>query len=230
VTKLVDLIKKLQGKVPDITSHIAHSEIVDAMSTSPMGSELSPEERLGQMGLWQKLIDNLTKQAALIPKVLPKLPKGKLKKGLKATLATLNDITGGDGSILAAQVGLDQLLEGAPEGMNTQNYEEMLSLSNQLLKESNLRYAVSQAQYKVLADVPYAGAFARGGVVPGSGPMLATVHGGERITPAGQADVRVVIQDQRTRVWVNDQEVRAIVKDETRKQARGTPRAGARGH
>jgi hypothetical protein len=230
--KILDLIKKLQRKVPDIKARIANAEILDAMSTSPMGSELSTEERVGQMGLWQGLIDNLVKQAALIPKLLPKLPKGKLKKKLKGTLATLNDITGGEGSILSARVGLDNLLEGAPDGLNTENFEEMLSLSKQLLRESNLRYAVSQAQYKVLADVPYAGAFRSGGVVPGpiGQPTLATVHGGETVVTREQSlgGIQVIINGDIVNTPAGKQAVEIVRQGGRRMGQRVLPGAGGR--
>ena len=98
----------------------------------------------------------------------------------------------------------------------------------ELLRQTNLRLAVSQAQYPA-----FGGSFASGGVVPGprGAPRTIIAHGGEKVTPSGQTDVRVVIQDQRTRVFVDDREVRAIVKDETRRQARraNRPLAGRGG-
>jgi hypothetical protein len=50
--------------------------------------------------------------------------------------------------------------------------------------------------------LPYAGGFAQGGVVPGpnGAPAMAMVHGGEVITPPGEGELRVVVEDRRVSV------------------------------
>jgi hypothetical protein len=127
-----------------------------------------------------------------------------------------------------------------PDEATREDDAERNALLRQLLQESQQRYAVSQAQYRTLEgfrlqgfgfDLPaYGGSFATGGVVPGAVGEARTIiaHGGERILSvaeqrngtAGVLEVRIT--DQRTIVTgPNGQEVRAIVRDETRRQARG---------
>jgi hypothetical protein len=57
-----------------------------------------------------------------------------------------------------------------------------------------------------IPEIPH---FARGGIVPGTGPLLAVVHGGERITPAnrvGDASGRLVVENH-INLYMNGREV-----------------------
>ncbi len=76
---------------------------------------------------------------------------------------------------------------------------------------------VSEQSYKVLANTPYAGSFAKGGVVPGptGAPMLATVHGGETIGN-GSPVVVVVVEDGA----VDARRIRAIAGKQAEQMAR----------
>jgi hypothetical protein len=85
-----------------------------------------------------------------------------------------------------------------------------------MLRTANLRTAVSQKQYAVLDQ------FAEGTpFVPQTGPYM--LHRGEQVIPANQngPEIRVVIEDNRTRVFVDGQEEKAIVQ-------RGSRRYGSR--
>lgn len=152
------------------------------------------------------------------------------------------------GEIFDAQQILRQLavkpnpvpLPDAMESDSSTDDSERLALADQLLRESQQRYQVSQAQYRALEgferDFPlarlpgYGGSFATGGVVPGAVGEARTIiaHGGERVVSVAdqqaaaghgaQQRVRVVVEDHRTRVYVD--EVEAIVERVTNRQAR----------
>jgi hypothetical protein len=55
----------------------------------------------------------------------------------------------------------------------------------QLLREANLRTAVSEAQFAVFRNLPFGGFFDQGGMVPGpvGAPRMIVAHGGEVVVP-----------------------------------------------
>lgn len=126
---------------------------------------------------------------------------------------------------------------GAPTGTptsssSTSNLASLLEQQNLMLTE---QLAVSQAQYQVLANMPpFAGTFHTGGVVPGpvGAEVMAKLKAGEEVIPIGGrsasgSDVRVRMEDHRTRVWVDD--VEQIVEQKMRKAASSArPRPGQR--
>jgi len=89
-----------------------------------------------------------------------------------------------------------------------------------LLREANLRTAVSQAQYDVFRTMPFAGSFAAGGVIPGplGRPMAAVVHGGETVSPVG-ATSNVEVNLGPGMEWL-DKYIEVKVNGQTRKSAR----------
>ncbi len=58
-----------------------------------------------------------------------------------------------------------------------------------------------------LIKTPSIPAYANGGVVPGSGPQLAMVHGGETITPAGQSGGNLTVQ-----LFIDGEQVSGVVE------------------
>jgi hypothetical protein len=87
-----------------------------------------------------------------------------------------------------------------------------------LLKEQADKLAkqlfVSEQSFKVLSQTPYVGSFATGGIVPGVGPKLATVHGGEMI---GQpSPIVILVQDGA----VNANRIKAISGRQAEQMAR----------
>lgn len=115
---------------------------------------------------------------------------------------------------------------------------ERIGILEELLREANLRSAVQGRQFGILGQTPPLGPFHGGGVVdaPPNREVLARVTGQEGIfTPeqmaalGGGAAVEVLVRDQRTIVKVNGEEVRAVVRDETRKMARGPRTPGLAG-
>lgn len=104
----------------------------------------------------------------------------------------------------------------------------------QLLREANLRTAVAERQFDVLKNMPpFGGSFATGGVVPGPIGAARTIvaHGGETVTPPGAGGgsaVRVVLEDHRTRVFVDDVEraVETVTRRQARHAGRGLPSRG----
>lgn len=79
-------------------------------------------------------------------------------------------------------------IPGSGGGEKSQSESELAALLKQQNEQLSLALAVSQRQYKVLANVPpFAGHFAQGGTVPGplGAPRTAIVHGGEKIKAVG---------------------------------------------
>lgn len=171
--------------------------------------------RLRQVARALRKVKGLLKARGLDPKQRTRLRNTRLKLvGLYASLRA--DLARGLG-LEAGTAGSDARLENLKA----------------LLSESQARTAVSQAQYGVLANLPeYGGSFAQGGVVPGPAgqPTLITAHGGEQYLGVGEKAteremiMRLVIDDRRTRAFIGDREIRAIVREET---TRGV-RAGSR--
>jgi hypothetical protein len=149
----------------------------------------------------------------------------------RATLANLSQttLTG----LLAAAV-----TNSAASSGSSSSTDELNSLLQQQLGTEQERYDVSQAQYAVLSNLgnlspmanlpPFGGSFATGGVVPGpvGAARMALVHGGEVITPPSASATRVDVH-LHTHGGA-EKFVRAMVQDETRKQAKQAmrPRAG----
>ena len=107
--------------------------------------------------------------------------------------------------------------------------QKQLDLQTALNLTLAQRYAVSQAQYKVLRGMPMAGQFAEGGVVPGpiGQAQMAVVHGGETITPAG-GDAAVHISFAGGMEWLG-QFVDVRVNGQTRKATQRRPLPGRGG-
>ncbi len=87
----------------------------------------------------------------------------------------------------------------------TDSSSQLADLLSQRLQQSELSYAVSQAQYGVLSGMignlpPFGGSFLTGGVVPGMAGEARTIiaHGGESVVPAGGGQghtFHVIVQD-----------------------------------
>ncbi len=151
-------IKWLAQIAKDLGGHgagkIGHAEVMSAFSWSPAGTELSDIERGEQVSYWQSLIDVLGKTKGLLPGAIHKAGRAgnkPLQKAMRAMLRTINDPLAGEGSLLAAKQGLDELTISAtlPD-----NRDEIISLLQQSLMEANLRTAVSQAQYGAFGGSP----------------------------------------------------------------------------
>lgn len=137
-------------------------------------------------------------------------------------------------------------------GSSGSDDSERVALLQQLLQESQQRAFVANQQFAVLRSLPFGGVFHAGGIVPGlpSQDVMTVLRGREGVlTPqqmavtsaalnssaatagsvAAPMKVEVLITDQRTRVMIDDREVRATVRDETRQMigaGRNSGRAG----
>ncbi|HTE59540.1 MAG TPA: hypothetical protein VK631_04270, partial [Solirubrobacteraceae bacterium] len=147
-------------------------------------------------------------------------------------------VLGGD--ILSAQISIRDIggdmprvtdEAGTAEKPDTSERDALLE---QLLREANLRTAVSESQFKVLRDMPpYGGSFDTGGVVPGpvGAPRTIVAHGGEGVfTPdqmaaGGQPSFVVIVQDGAVR----EDKIKVIAGREAERITRQQARAGARG-
>jgi TP901 family phage tail tape measure protein len=105
----------------------------------------------------------------------------------------------------------------------------------ELLRQANLRTAISQAQYKVFKDMP---TFATGGIVPGSAnaPRVIEAHAGEgvftrdQMAAMGTGNVVVVIQDGAVDAskikTLAGAEAERVMRTSSRRASRGLPSAG----
>ena len=137
------------------------------------------------------------------------------------------------GQILQVQTTLRDLKapRTAITDTETGDDSERSSLLEQLLREANLRTAVSEEQFKVFKDMPQ---FATGGVVPGvtGAPIPAVVHAGEGVftqdqmaAMGGGQMITVIVQDGA----VDPNKIRVIAGNETRSIIRREARIGSRG-
>jgi TP901 family phage tail tape measure protein len=196
--RVLDRIKHLRRLTPILEEQIANAEIWASMPNSPAGEALSNTEKAEQIKLVTTLLGTLKTRRSLITHALGQIGPGhkKLTGSLSQELQGLQGLTGHGGSILQtiqklALLGASSTFESEAE---TARITEMNDLLRQLLKESNLRYAVQSAQTQaLLGHAPFAGSFRTGGVVPGAigSPQVAMVHGGETITPAGGGDIHL---------------------------------------
>lgn len=103
---------------------------------------------------------------------------------------------------------------------------ESAELLRELLRQANLRTAVSQLQYDVFKNFPpFGGQFHTGGVVPGplGAERMILAQGGEVVSPAGGGDVNVRLIFPPGMDWLKDK-IRVEVEHVTRSQARGAAR------
>jgi hypothetical protein len=127
------------------------------------------------------------------------------------TIQGLANTLGADATIAATPTVDETALAGYYQQLADQRGLELAVLTAQGLATAGMTpYSSYQARpfgaYQVL---PYAGSFAAGGIVPGpiGQPAAAIVHGGEKITtPDVNNNVKVMLEDHRTRVFVDDVE------------------------
>lgn len=138
-----------------------------------------------------------------------------------------------------APPGIDVPAPPEPDTPDKADNSELLELLKQKLTEERQRTALSEAQFSVFRGAgdlmpPFAGVFHQGGVVPGpaGAERTAIVQAGETITPRGAdgPQVRVVVEDRRVRVYVDDVEqiVERKLRTDTRRAGRSLPGAGRR--
>jgi TP901 family phage tail tape measure protein len=106
---------------------------------------------------------------------------------------------------------------GASDTSSATDNSAMIALLQEQANNLAKQLFVSEQSFKVLSQTPgppYVGSFAQGGIVPGSGPKLATVHGGEHI---GQpSPIVILVQDGA----VNADRIRAISGRQAEQMAR----------
>jgi hypothetical protein len=99
-------------------------------------------------------------------------------------------------------------------------------LLQELLRQANLRTAVSEAQYAVFRNLPFGGFFQQGGTIPGpvGAPRLIVGHGGEVVVPNDASNVpRVYVNFANGMEWLaNFVDIR--VDNQTRTQGRHSER------
>ena len=145
-------------------------------------------------------------------------------------------VLGGD--ILNVQTSLAQLTKPKPVADKTDS--DRSQTLEQLLRESNLRAAVSDSQFKTLQQYhlgdgmpPFGGSFKTGGDVPGpiGAPRTIIAHGGERVLSVDEQNAsgsggQVNIHIAPGMEWLR-QFIRVEVSDQTRQMTGGSRRATA---
>jgi murein DD-endopeptidase MepM/ murein hydrolase activator NlpD len=145
---------------------------------------------------------------------------------------------------LQIALGQDQALKATPTMDQSQlasfwQQQALMAWQKSALQALQMRTLAGMPSYMAyqappfytLASAPFAGAYQHGGIVPGpiGAPRTAIVHGGEKITPPDiNSSVRVVLEDNRTRVLVDDvEQAMAVVNRKTgRAVGRGLPGVG----
>lgn len=184
---------------------------------------VDPESAAGQqakMARTRSALGSLTGRRAVLGQALTRAKATGSREAVGQVQAEINEV---DDQILGLRADLTTLSNATQEQTaETERLRSMLELQTQKTREATQRTAVSERHFNV-----FGGSFARGGVVPGpaGAPRIIRAHGGERITSPNSngPSVRVVMEDHRTRVFVDD--VERIVEQKTRSMAR----TGARG-
>lgn len=194
-------LKLLTGTTsPNVSAHASLRGISDSSTLGRINRELSAE-----IGRRDTLKSSLADLPFSIQEAKDELDLG--AGSLRGQLATLT---------------------GKAAGTSATDNSGLVDLLKQQLREANVRTAVSERQFQVLRDFPpYGGSFATGGVVPGppGEPRTIIAHGGETITPEGQAggDVQVILNVAPGMEWL-----RQFIQVETRRTTRSDARTGAR--
>ena len=185
-------LQRLRRRTVELDERIANRQILDALSTSPEGEELSPTERAGQVALYDQLLATLTERVAKVKKGIKLSGTGSPRsKRLADELIELTGITGRGGLILDAIAARDSLVgtTTTPTGPSETD-SQRASLLEQLLTDERRTNAVIRSQmptFAAFARAPFGGSFADGGTVPGPPGAARTIiaHGGETVVPEG---------------------------------------------
>lgn len=179
-----------KGRVARIDETIGMAETLSGLSSSPGGSELSPDELAKQIRLNQHLLEVMVRARKMansgmgllnFPKGMSTTGVGKTQvKNLKGTfgsyLTDLTGVTGKGGRIFDTKVHLDELRHTG------------LGAGATGIDISGLRSVIEAAQYGAFAGLPK---FHQGGTVPGPAnrevPIMA--RGGEVVSPKGGVNV-----------------------------------------
>jgi HPt (histidine-containing phosphotransfer) domain-containing protein/ferritin len=183
-----------------------------ALQKNQLQGELKPlEESLGLLGGSSTKIGT-TGIRGEVSKQIKGLTKGAEGLEGKATESRQSTIPQLELSIAQIKESLAEAAEsvapatipGTGEKPGETELASLLKAQNEQLAQ---QLAVSQAQYKVLANLPpYAGKFHAGGIIPGpvGAERMALVQAGERITPAGAGDPHVSLHFASGMEWLKD--------------------------
>ena len=197
--KIKEMITAYQGAIDLLNPKIAMAEFLSSWGSSEGGSSLGPLEIAEQLFLNQQLLANLEGMVPWLEKGIAHKRTGpKAKNAMRAQLALLKGNGLDDfGLVLNTKKKIDDLLhtDVSTELTEAQAFDK--EYLERLLREANLRTAVSQAQYRVFEN--FAGGFAGGGYIPQGqwgvvgeqGPEV--VGGPNSVSPMGGGGVSVVV-------------------------------------
>ena len=241
--KIAERIKKMGRKRALVAEKITNAEDDASRPHSEAGSETGPKEYGKQIRLNEHLLAMLreTRDSALggIARAKDFLPHtvkdGQQFRGIEAlsknwrgVVREMQGLTGDGGEIRTLRSHLAELRYGLKNpGDALTNTDAVNELQAERIANLERALAVSQAQYGV-----FAGGFARGGRIPAGAWGLVgengieTVSGPATVSP-GAPEIRVVIEDNRTRVLVDGREVKAEVHRAMNGAARSGRYAGS---
>lgn len=241
--KIAERIKRLGRKRALTAEKITNAEDDASRPHSEAGTDTGPKEYRTQIRLNEHLLAMLreTRDSALggIARAKDYLPHTvkdgqqfraieQLSKNWRGVVRDMQGLTGDGGEIRTLRSHLAELRYGLKNpGDALTNTDEVNALQADRIAALERALAISQAQYGV-----FAGGFARGGRIPaGSWGIVGengieTVSGPANVTP-GSPEVRVVIEDNRTRVLIDGREVKAEVRRAVNDVARGRRYAGS---
>ena len=241
--KLADRIKKIGRRRSFTSEKIANAEDDASRPHSEAGSETGPREYAKQIRLNEHLLAMLRQTRDLALGGIDRAKgfqrhtiKGgsqyrgieELSKNWRGIVRDMQGLTGDGGEIRTIRSHLAELKYGLKNpGDALTNTDAVNELQAQRIADLERALAISQAQYGV-----FAGGFSRGGRI-GAGKWgvvgengIETVRGPANVTP-GAPEVRVVIEDNRTRVLVDGREVKAEVSRQLNGAARSKRYAGS---
>ena len=241
--KLADRIKKIGRRRSFTSEKIANAEDDASRPHSEAGSETGPREYAKQIRLNEHLLAMLRQTRDLALGGIDRAKgfqrhtiKGgsqyrgieELSKNWRGIVRDMQGLTGDGGEIRTLRSHLAELRYGLKNpGDALTNTDAVNELQAERIANLERALAVSQAQYGV-----FAGGFARGGRIPAGAWGLVgengieTVSGPATVSP-GAPEIRVVIEDNRTRVLVDGREVKAEVHRAMNGAARSGRYAGS---
>jgi len=241
--KVAERIKRLGRKRALTAEKITNAEDDASRPHSEAGTDTGPKEYRTQIRLNEHLLAMLreTRDSALggIARAKDYLPHTvkdgqqfraieQLSKNWRGVVRDMQGLTGDGGEIRTLRSHLAELRYGLKNpGDALTNTDAVNELQAERIANLERALAVSQAQYGV-----FAGGFARGGRIPAGAWGLVgengieTVSGPATVSP-GAPEIRVVIEDNRTRVLVDGREVKAEVSRQLNGAARSKRYAGS---
>lgn len=228
--------KRLKAAINAAAGAIARSEEGVDIATrtagfpnSEAGTEIGPGEKSNLISLNEALLALLKKQDKAVKKAKRKFrhADSTTKGSAKSLIQDIEGVTGRGGKIFDVKETLANLRFGTLDSGGGSS-EDLVALLKEQLTQSQLAFGVSQAQFKVLKDLPaFGGSFAQGGIVPGPAGVPRTIiaHGGESVGQGGPLRIEVhgdIVSDHKNPIqaFLGSREFDVAVQKSNRKASK----------